>query len=415
MPERWVGENPPVSRPSRRSRRPSASTLVPWSAFALVAAVMCLGIGVWTVATDEPFTPDVVLFPVAYLAFAGVGALILSRQPRNLIGRLAMITGAAGAIFGLCDSLARVREPLPGHEWLAWTATWGFPLSLAAPLLLITFFPSGRLPSPRWRVVPIAILVGSAAVAMGNALTPTMVDHPEVTNPVGIAWFTGSVLEGGGIGWFPLLGGAVAAAIGLVPRLRSAGGIEREQLKWITFAAALHGCSWILLALDLPGVAGEAAAYAMFATLVLIPLATGIAVLRYRLYEIDVVIRRTVLYAAVVAVLAALYVALVLTLQAVLTPLTGGDVLPVAISTLATAASFGPVRRRVREVVDRRFNRSAYDAQRMVDALAERLRSAGDLDGARQTLVTVAVEAVRPDTAGVWLRVDRESARRTSG
>jgi hypothetical protein len=400
---------------SRRSRRSRASVIVTWSAFAVMAIVMCVGVVVWAVATAEPFTPDVVLFPAAYLAFGGVGALILSRQPANLVGRLAMITGAAGAIFGMCDSLARVTDPVPGREWLAWIATWGFPLSLAAPLLLIVLFPSGRLPSRRWRIVALAILAGAAAVTVGNALTPTLVDHPGVRNPVGVAWFAGSVLDGGGVGWLPLLGGAVAAAIGLIPRLRSAGGIEREQFKWITFAAALHGSSWIVLALDLLGVAGEAAAYAMFATLMLIPLATGIAVLRYRLYEIDVVIRRTVLYTAVVVVLGAIYVALVLTLQAVLAPITGGDVLPVAISTLATAASFGPVRRRVRELVDRRFNRSAYDAQRMVDALADRLRDAGDLDFVKQTLVTVAVEAVRPHVAGVWMRADRDGSRQRSG
>ena len=345
--------------------RPSARA--GWVVFALSLAAMAAALLVWAVATGEALTPDIVLYPAAYVAFGAVGALIVSRDGANRIGRLALATGALGSFVALCDSVARSVQPVPGQEWIAWLAAWGFPVTLAPPLLLVLVFPTGRLASPRWRIVAALILVGVLGVAIGNAFTPSMADYPSLENPVGIPAFTGSPLESGGVAWFPLLGGAIAAAVGLVPRLRRARGIEREQLKWITFAAALHGLSWIVLAIELPGTAGELTKYAIFATLLLIPVATGIAILRYRLYDIDVVIRRTLVYGAVVAILGALYVALVLGLQSLLSNIIGGDTLPVALSTLAIAVLFGPVRGRVRDVVDRRFYRSRYDHERLLE------------------------------------------------
>ncbi len=384
-----------------RMRRAAALT---WAVFALSLAAMVAALVVWAVATGEALTPDIVLYPAAYVAFGAVGALIVSRDAANRIGRLALATGALGSFVALSDSVARSAQAIPGQEWAAWLAVWGFPATLAPPLLLILVFPTGHLASSRWRVVGALITVGVLGLAVGNAFTPRMVDYPALQNPVGIPAFSGSPLESGGVAWFPVLGGAIAAAVGLVPRLRRAQGIEREQLKWITFAAALHGLSWVVLAVDLPGTAGELAQYAIFATLLLIPIATGIAILRYRLYDIDVVIRRTLVYGVVVAILAGIYVAMILALQSILSRIIGGETLPVALSTLVIAVLFGPLRRNVRDAVDRRFYRSRYDHDRLLVAFGTRMRDEVELDSVSRTLTGVAGQAVRPASITLWLR-----------
>ena len=375
-----------------------------WWAFGLQVVVMLSALVVWAVGVDEPLTPDIVLFPAAYIAFGAVGAVILSRDPDNTIGRLGLLTGAVGSFTGLLDSVGRLAAGVPYQEWAAWVATWGFPLTLAPPLLLILLFPTGRLASPRWRIAAGLVVAGSGGVAFGNAFTPVLVDYPRLTNPLGVAAFAGSPLESGGVAWFLLLGGATAAGLGLVTRLRHAQGIEREQLKWMTFAAGVHAASWVVLALDLKGAAGAVAGYAVFASLLLIPIAAGIAILRYRLYDIDVVIRRSLVYGAVVVILGALYVGLVVALQAALAPVTGGDTVPVALSTLAIAAAFGPIRSRVRDLVDRRFYRAHYDHQRMVGSYGGRLRHQTNLQDVGRSLLEVANETVRPATIGLWVR-----------
>ena len=381
------------------SRQAGAATAL----FALAAGSMLLALVLWASLVNDPFTPDIALFPIAYLAFAAVGALILSRRPANVIGRLAMAAGVGGSVLGVMDSIARAEGEVPGQAWAAWAGAVGFPLTLAPILFLVLLFPNGRLPSPRWRVVAALVLIGSALVALGNALTPGFSDyrHP---NPIGIAGFEEGPLAQGGVGWLLVIAGAIVTTGGLVPRLLRARDVERQQLKWITFAAAIHALSWVVLALDLAAPWGELAGYILFATLTLIPVAAGIAVLRYRLYDIDVVIRRTLVYAAVIAILAVAYVALVLGTQSLLAGVTQNRTLPVAVSTLAIAALFGPVRRRVRDLVDRRFYRSRYDAQRTLEAFAGRLRDEVELDAVGATLVDVAGRAVRPAHAAVWVR-----------
>ena len=375
-----------------------------WAMFAVAAVAMGLALVLWVLVVDDPFTPDIILFPVAYLAFAAVGAMILSRHPSHRIGWLAMAAGLGGSLVGVADSWARQPAGAPGQEWAAWVAAVGFPMTLGPIIFLLLLFPTGRLASRRWRLVAWTAVAGFVGITVGNAFTPTFADYPSVTNPVAIAGFQGGPLEQGGVGWLLVIANAVVAAGGLVPRLRRATGIERQQLKWVTYAAAIHGLSWIVLAIDLPGPLGEVTQYVLFATLVLIPVAAGAAILRYRLYEIDVVIRRTLIYGAVVAVLAVAYVTLVLVLQAGLSEVTGGGTLPVALSTLVIAALFGPVRARVRAIVDRRFYRSRYDATRTVEAFAARIRDEVELEAVASALVAVTAGSVRPASAGVWLR-----------
>lgn len=169
-------------------------------------------------------------------------------------------------------------------------------------------------------------------------------------------------------------------------------------------AAGVHAASWVVLALDLPGIAGDLANYAVFATLLLIPVATGVAILRHRLYDIDVVIRRTLVYGALVAILGGLYGGLVIGLQRLLAPWTGDEVVPVAFSTLVIAALFGPVRARVRSLVDRRFYRASYDAEQVVGTFRGQVRDEHDVEALGRAMLDVTTRAVRPSSAGVWIR-----------
>jgi hypothetical protein len=388
--------------PVRRAR-----PVLAWSLCALAVALFAIALWLWVLSAAEPLTPDILLFPFAYLTFCVVGALIVSRQPANRIGGLALLVGVVAAAVATLDSFARVPQPLPGQEWAALLAAAGFPTTLGPILLLLLLFPTGRLASPRWRIAVAALTVGVALLALGNLLSPTFADFPAIPNPIGIPALAGSPLEHGGVGWLLVLFVAVAAPVGLVPRLRAARGIERAQLKWVTWAAAVHGASWVLLALDLPGIAGDLVYSAVFATLALIPIAAGIAILRYRLYDIDLVIRRTVVYGLVIVLLGAVYVGLVLALQAMLSEATGGGTVPVALSTLATAALFGPVRSRIRALVDRRFYRTRYRAEVTVEAFGRRLRSEGELEALRDELVSLVGETVQPRGAGVWVRTRR--------
>lgn len=372
----------------------------------LIVAVLAMGVALalWVLIVDEPLAPDIVLFPVGYLAFATVGAMILSRRPSNRIGRLAMATGLGGSLVGIADSYARQVGPAPGQAWAAWLAAVGFPATLGPIIFLLLLFPTGRLASPRWRIVAAVTLTGMVVVGLGNAFTPTFADYPQVSNPIGLPALQDSALAQGGVGWFLVVGGAVFAAGGLVPRLRRARGIERQQLKWMTYAAALHGISWIVLAIGLPGLLGEVAQYVLFITLTLIPVAAGIGILRYRLYDIDIVIRRTLTYGVLVAILTVVYGTLVLVSQALVSQLTGSDTMSVAASTLVIAALFRPVRSRVQAFIDRRFYRSRYDAQRSLDAFAGRLRNEVELDTVGSALLATANQAVQPASAAVWLR-----------
>lgn len=185
-----------------------------WVVFALSLAAMIAGLIVWAVASGEPLTSDIVLYPVAYIAFGAVGALIVSRHATNRIGWLALATGALGSIVALSDSVARSVEPVPGQAWAAWFAAWGFPTTLAPPLLLILVFPTGRLASSRWKIVAVLITAGTLGLVVGNAFTSRMVDYPTLQNPVSIPAFSDSLLESGGIAWFPLLlrGGSRSSA-----------------------------------------------------------------------------------------------------------------------------------------------------------------------------------------------------------
>ena len=272
---------------------------------------------------------------------------------------------------------------------------------VATPLgvaLLLLLFPTGRLPGRRWRPVVWATVVATAAVVVGTAVTPGLVEFfPQFQKPLGLA-AAGPVLDRiVQVGFVVLTAGVFAAAGSLIVRWRRARGVERQQLKWLAYAAAM---------LVIAQVGASLLPRALFLVVtmvmtVLFPAATGIAVVRYRLYEIDRLINRTLVYGLLTATLGLVYAGLVL----VLGQLLGQDSsLAVAGATLAVAALFQPARRRIQQVVDRRFNRRRYDAAQTIEAFSARLRDQIDLDTLSAELVAVVDQTMEPTRVSLWLR-----------
>lgn len=342
-------------------------------------------------------------------AFAALGVLILSRRPGNVIGWLFLAVGIFGG-FQLFSgqyataALAPYGPDLPGGAIAGWISAQMQRFAVVSILFLLLLFPTGRLPSARWRPLAWALSGVVAVWSLADALAPgPLPDFGAVRNPFGVDGLA-LVLRALEIlgGWAGLLC-VVAVVLSLVARFRRSRGEERQQLKWFAYAATL-GFLTILLGDWVPGL-GE---WAWTIALLGLPAAAAVAILRYRLYNIDLIINLTLVYAALTVALLVVYVGSVVVLQYSFRALLGGESsLAVVASTLAIAALFGPLRRRIQSVIDRRFYRARYDARRTVGAFGERLRDATDLDGLRRDLVGVVRETVAPAHVSLWLRRTR--------
>jgi hypothetical protein len=349
------------------------------------------------------------VFSVVYLAFPAVGALIASRHPRNAIGWLFLAAGLGRAVdyaFLGYATRALVADPgsLPGGALAGLVAdlTW-VPSLLGGTALLFLLFPSGRLPSRRWRPVVGMVAVVTFAFVVGTLLKAGPLYYfPTVDNPLGVEGgraVTGRIVDASGFLAIALILVAVAS---LVARFRRSRGLERQQFKWLASAAALLFLSTpVQPALENVEIAGLAVGDAVFGVLIaLLPIAVGIAILRHRLYDIDLVIRRTLVYAVLTATLGAVYFGLV-----VLIGLAAGDSgIAVAGSTLGVAALFRPALARIQALVDRRFFRRRYDATRTLAAFSARLRDEIDLEAVGGDLRTVVRDTVQPAHVSLWLR-----------
>ena len=351
-----------------------------------------------------------VLFALEVASIGIVGAFVATRQPRNVIGwilwsvAIAVTWSIAGDDYAT-TSLAAAGGTWPGTIWAAWLSGMTFLPAIITVLVFIPLlFPTGRLLSPRWRwvawftVLAIVLSILPAAFAPGP-----LGDSATLLNPVGIA-AVGQVKDV--LNVVTLIAFAIAlplAVASVVLRYRRGTATEREQLKWFAAAVGLTGACFGLAILPIAPLSDIGWA-AGIVTISLIPVAIGIAILRYRLYEIDRIISRTLSYAAVTVTLALVFVTVVLGLQAVLEPMTGENTIAVAASTLIVAALFQPLRRRVQAIVDRRFNRARYDAQRTVDAFSERLRDEVDIATLTADLDATIHAALKPATLGLWLR-----------
>jgi hypothetical protein len=387
-------------------------TLLAWLVF--LATLACLAGGlVVTLLVTRPLTNDAVVDGAfegtIWLLFATVGLVLTLRLPGNPIGWL---YAAAGLVWSLyipwdpwVDQLLRSGRPLPPAARLAALAgdsLWavGITLAITLPLLLLS---DGRLRSPRWRPVAIAAIAGTAASVVGWSLAPepmTQTLRP-VAKPFPLHGVAGVVA--GTVNWIGLgllFACIPAAAACVVLRFRTSRGVERQQLRWVVAGAVVAGAApLVLLPLGFTGLVPED----VFAIplLLSVPLAIAVAVLRYRLWDLDRLVSRTVTYALVTALLVVPY----LLILPAATGLAGNSgSLAVAAATLTAAAAFQPLRRRVQDLVDRRFNRRRYDAARTVDAFAVRLRDQVDLGALHAELLAVVDQTMQPTQASLWLR-----------
>jgi uncharacterized membrane protein YidH (DUF202 family) len=346
---------------------------------------------------------DMVVGLTFIVAFATVGALLAWKKPGNPIGWLLSGSGLADALGGLSQLLIHFPQTRTLGHWLGWTWLLGLGLCVLVGLL----FPAGSLPSRRWRPVAWVAGAGLAGWVLGSAFAPTIVTaDPPVPNPVGVTGAPGRIftaMVGGGAALMAATG--LAAVLSLVFRYRKAQAAERAQLRWLVFAGALIVVAFLADSLA-EKVVGPGAAATNLQNAVssgagaLIPVAIGIAVLRYRLYDIDRIISRTVAYAIVTGLLVGVYAGLVLLATQVLRAHTP---VAVAAATLAAAALFTPVRRRVQSRVDRRFNRARYDADQIAAAFAARLKDTVDLGSVRDDLTGIVSRALEPAHVSVWL------------
>jgi hypothetical protein len=356
-----------------------------------------------------------------FLAFATVGALILSRRPHNAIGWLCWTMGAIvclGAVgFEAATRMAEdpVSRPV-ALVLLVGSATFLVSLLGLLPLLVLVF-PTGRLPSRRWRAA-VGVFAGGLVLYLGlYLLQPGPMGDGLPANPLGVGWAE-RLLDRIG----PVLGllftlFVVLVLVSLVLRFRRARGDERQQLKWFTFAAALTA----VLPPTLGGLAEQAGAPLVGAVVfslvtLMLPVAIGVAILKYRLYDIDRLINRTLVYGLLTVLLAAVYASTVLILGQVFGGLSAEPPSwAVAGATLAVAALFQPARRRIQAIVDRRFNRRKYDAAKTVEAFSARLRDEIDLDTLSAELLAVAHQTMQPTTAILWLRPSGPARPRGQG
>jgi hypothetical protein len=342
---------------------------------------------------------------IGALGFAGipiVGALMASRLPDNPYG---WVWCVAGLGYGLSDLARPLAEVVDGRSWITWIMeSWGFLTTLGALVLVFLLFPTGRVPSHRWRWVARAA-VAVPLVLMVAVLFFVDPDDPTAAGPWALEGGTGrSLARAAEVGLFAMFLLILAGMASLVLRFRRAGPTQRRQLTWFLYATVVIASVLVLdgvLAVLPMGVTGALVNAVAFG---LLPVAVGIAVLRYRLYEIDRIVSRTVSYGLLSAALIGLYLLVVALLRPLLEPFTGSSSLAVAASTLAVAAAFNPARRRLQAAVDRRFDRARYDAARAVDAFAARLRDQVDLDEITASLCDTVVATVAPGRVAVWLR-----------
>ena len=400
------------------SRRTAA-----WLAWSLVALSVALIVGGFSLSQavstavsgsavgGETDDSSVVTDLFTLLAFSVVGAIIASRQPRNAIGWIFCGVGVTVGLNSFAGDyadfwLASGFGNRSLGESAAWLSSWAWSLLLYVPTSsVLLLFPDGRLPSPRWRPVAWGVALGAAGGVAGLALKAgPLADFPRISNPygvdspvVGIVWIVGSIVAAGSM---------VASAASLIVRLRRSRGEQRQQIKWLAYAGAVLVVAIGVGALTIPWSV-PASILIMSVAMLGLPVFTGIAIVKHRLYDIDLIINLTLVYAILSATLVAAYFGGIVVLQRVFTTLTGQDNLPqfaIVVSTLAIATLFDPLRRRIQSFIDRRFYRQKYDARKTLEGFSAKLRNDTDLDALSEDLVAAVRETVQPTHVSLWLR-----------
>jgi hypothetical protein len=412
-----------VTSTARRSRPGRWPAGLAWALWAL--AMLGLAVTVWLDRLlIEAGLPELALLlsggnltsAVAGVSAATVGALVASRRPRHPVGWLLVALGLSLVAFGFTFSYTRyglVARPgaLPAAGYLAGFANGAVFVNLSLTGFVLLLTPTGSLPSPRWRWwarVQVAALV-VAFLTSALAPMPLYPEYPEIGNPLGVAAVAdGPLTAAFPVGALLILVGLMAGAVSLLLRFRRARGLERLQLRWLAWGAALAAAA-LLVALTALVVEGDSVVLqaAVGMCVALLPLATGAAILRYRLYDLDRIISRTLAYGLLTVLLGLGYAGVVLGLGRLLPQ---GSSLAVAAATLVVAAVFQPARRRVQQTVDRRFNRRRYDAARTIAAFSDRLREQVDLDTLSADVLAVVDHTMQPTRASLWLRPPTDSS-----
>jgi hypothetical protein len=362
-----------------------------------------------------------------FLAFPIVGALIASRHPKNIVGWICLVVGLFWILIFTGDSIPPGSGPYPLTTDALTQGIWIPPVGLLG-IYLILLFPDGKLPSRRWR--PLAWLSGVviALASLGITFAPGPLEgHPGVRNPIGLEG-TPPWVATAGIAILLLLPLCMlASALSLVMRYRRSRGEEREQIKWIAFAASVVGLLYLITmvsSLTSSGPWGAAGTplwlgllqQAALVSFTAVPIAVGFAVLKYRLYDIDILINRALVYGPLTVFLAATYVGGVVGLQYVFRVLTGqGSTLAVVASTLMIAALFNPLRRRIQSFIDRLFYRRKYDAAKTLAAFSARLREETELGTLADDLVGAVGQTMQPAHVSLWLRPEPAPQREQTG
>jgi hypothetical protein len=353
--------------------------------------------------TGGPPTWIGILVYAGILGYPTVGALVASRRPRNAVGWLLCALGLMATLGFFANAYAHYGQGTPQGS-LEGAGVARYFDTINPSVLLVTFvlllFPDGHVPSRRWRPVGWVCGAGIAAYVAYETL------RPGSPNPLGGTLAGSSVHAAYIVEQAIILCGLVGAVVSLVVRLLRARGDERQQIKWLVYIASITVVGALLLPLS------DAFWLVVLLSICAMPLAVGIAILRYRLYDIDILINRTLVYGSLTAILAGVYFGGVTATQALFRTLTGQEKSPqlvVVASTLVIAALFNPLRRRIQSFIDRRFYRSKYDAQKTLEAFSATLREETDLGALSENLVGVVRETMQPAHVSLWLRPDKAS------
>jgi hypothetical protein len=398
---------------------PRAAAWLAWSMCLLALALTALSVVFLILNLSYPDVPVYRYWPestILAVAYSIVGALVASRRPGNPIGWVLCAIGLSWGAAHLNSeyatyALLAAPGSLPAGEVAVWIYSWLWVPGLGLIVFLALLFPNGRLPSPRWRPFAwLSVLLVTAGTIMAAFSPGPILSLVSIHNPLGIEGLPNVYQQLQAL-MFALI---FVASASLVVRLHHTRGVERQQIKWVAYAGALAASAslptytvfeatdlrWLELVGHAPALVG----------ILGVPTAVGIAILRYRLYEIDLLINRTLVYGSLTAILALVYLGGVVGLQGAFRALTGQEsTLAVVASTLAIAALFNPLRRSVQAFVDRRFYRRKYDAKKTLEAFSARLRDETDLDALNDDLVGVVRETMQPAHVTLWLRPDTTS------
>ena len=357
-------------------------------------------------------------FPVDFfgvilgLGYGIVGLLILSYQPGHGIGWMFLVVAFLSTLDFFAKQYALyglVLATLPGAIWMGWLQSWLSYLIFPAPIILLfLLFPDGKLPSPRWGLLVWLGVLSTVCLTIGELVRPGLLGvhiadswiSLGVFNPTGMLGWT-EFSDALNNAWFLSIILLPAALFAPIWRYRRAQSVERQQLKWFVYFAIL---TLLLLPLAFIEASTSGEAFLLFLMLIL-PAATAIAILRHQLYDIDVIVKRTLLYGTLSAILAVIYFASVIALQAIFTNISGqSSDAAIAISTLIIVVLFSPLRRRIQDFIDRRFFRSKYNAEKALADFASEARDEVEMDKLTAALLDVMEETLQPETAVLWLK-----------